>query len=71
MLSMKIRFGVFCNWDHWAFVMRTIEGNNNNDEVLYVSPWIGEDRAKLAYATLMRLSASQLDNIAMKQRGNI
>lgn len=49
--------------------MRCIDANDN--EVLYVSPWIKKDRTILAWATVLRLSASDIDDITRHQIRNV
>ena len=48
-------YGLFCNWNQWFFLKRTL--GDDGEEVLLVSPCIGCDKALRAYAALIACAA--------------
>ena len=51
MFYAKLKYGMFSNWDYWVFLRRHIDQDGN--DILYVSDWIGRDRARLAWAAVV------------------
>jgi len=68
MVLNRIRYGLFSNWDNWAFMERRII---DSKEVLFVSPWMGRDCARLGWSTLVVLACRTMDSIECSSRGSI
>ena len=67
MIEEEVKYALFSNWNHWVFLKRKV--SDNNKEILYVSNYINLDRARLAWATIAKLAAGELDAKERKEKG--
>ena len=68
MVQNHLKYGVFSNWNSWACMERRII---KGKEVLYVSPWLGLDRARLGWATLVVLACERMDATECSNTGSV